>query len=873
MKRLLSLLIAVMTALTALLCLPLSVSAESMYIRKIVSVVYDDSGSMTEDGKWECANYAMQAFCGLLNSEDRLYITYMSQAQLYAANYDPKEVNLSADKIQTSVDSIRKHTGDGATPYGAVEIAFNKLKSVKDANPNTQYWLVVITDGEFDEYRSMKPRDVVDSLDEHFADYIDTVMPNGTKPQVTFLGIGGVTSPSENRDEGIYTYSASDANGIIGAMSEMADKISGRTRLKKSDLKKIDDKTIRVSSSIPLLNIAVLAQGSEAKITKAVFGGEVGLSISRKVSLSYPGRFDLVGGAYLIGDSKNVIGSGAYDITFDREINPKDVIILFEPALEMRVVITVNGREISGAADLDNVTEGDKVSVSCKIYEMGTDTEVDPSLMPPKTEFKLSILEDGKSVKQSSGKEMSISDYVLNNVETEISAAVIIDGFNPIEYSAEFTPAKYVHKVAYSIEPSFADDVRSVKLDGIASNKDFAVCFTVYADGVALTNSEAVKALNPVVKAYPQGNSGSVTYSDDGKIVFIPNASSAPAVNDGSYDVEVVCTLDDGTSAKETYTVLLAEYQVVPLDAEGSIKKTEFNGNQVSASFYITKDGVKLDKAEVENRISVLLNEEQADLKVKVDVDAGGTITVTPYTDDEHILTFWTWWTNWAYYFGLSGDDVVVTLSHSFGTASSVIDVKGESAKYVIQNVYAPLLTEILLLTAVISYIVRYLTKARFASNGVLYVGSITRNRGATGTHSMELTEVPLSQYNRFRNLWNPFKELTVSANGVNITALKGNRILCNELFPWYSEGIRPKLRNVSISTPKDIVNYCQEHDELVIHEIRTASVMDEQNRIISQDDSVYYYVRADIDYVKTGARQTEVIDSAVAFCYSTLQN
>ena len=68
-------------------------------------------------------------------------------------------------------------------------------------------------------------------------------------------------------------------------------------------------------------------------------------------------------------------------------------------------------------------------------------------------------------------------------------------------------------------------------------------------------------------------------------------------------------------------------------------------------------------------------------------------------------------------------------------------------------------------------------------------------------------------------------------------------------------------------------MNYCQENDELVIHEIKTVRVMDEQNRMISQDDSVYYFARAVITYVKVGTKQTEVIDSAVAFCYSTIQN
>ena len=247
--------------------------------------------------------------------------------------------------------------------------------------------MVVITDGAFDECNSMSNDKKKRFLNENFKDYTESVMPNGTNPQVTFLGIGDVVSPDEDQSKGIFTCAASNASGIIGAMSDMADRISGRTRLQKNDIKKIDDKTIQVSSSIPLLNIAVFAQGSQAKVTKAVYSNETSIPISRNVSLSYPGYSDLFGGAFLLGDSKNVIGSGTYNITFDKNIDLDDVIILFEPALEMRMTITVNGKEISDYSELDNVMENDKVSVSCKIYEMGTDTEVDPSLMPPGTKF------------------------------------------------------------------------------------------------------------------------------------------------------------------------------------------------------------------------------------------------------------------------------------------------------------------------------------------------------------------------------------------------------------------------------------------------------------------------------------------------------
>ena len=52
-------------------------AAEVQTNKKIISIVYDDSGSMSMDGekKWAYANYAMQTFAALLNGQDELYLT------------------------------------------------------------------------------------------------------------------------------------------------------------------------------------------------------------------------------------------------------------------------------------------------------------------------------------------------------------------------------------------------------------------------------------------------------------------------------------------------------------------------------------------------------------------------------------------------------------------------------------------------------------------------------------------------------------------------------------------------------------------------------------------------------------------------------
>ena len=619
------------------------------------------------------------------------------------------------------------------------------------------------------------------------------------------------------------------------------------------------------------MNIAVFAQGTDAEIEKAVYDNEINIPISRKAELSYPGYADLVGEASLIGDSRKVIGSGTYRIIFDEEIDLENVVILFEPALEMRMTVSINGREITDYSELDNVMEGDKISISSAIYEMGTDNIIDPSLMPPGTKFEITVSENGKTVEKSDGEEMLLQEYALKNIETEINAVLTIEGFNPIVCSRKFVPAKYEAKAVYEITPSFSSDIKSVNISNITANRDLNICFTVYKDGSALTDVNAVKALHPVIMVTPQGNDGTVTYTDDGIIVFTPNAAAEPVNASGSFDVEVACSIDDGTRAAATYTVLLADYQIVPIGTNEKIRKNEFYDNQVGVSFYITKDGIKLDKNAVEKQLSASLNEEYSDLKLNVSVASDGTIAIIPYSEEKHEVTFGNWWVNWAYYFGLEGTDLNVTVNHSLGSASSLINVIEADAGYLILDVYLPLLIEVILLAAIIAYIIRYFTKPRFASNAVLYVGSIQLNRGRAHTHSLDLYGFPLKKFNKFKNLWNPFKELNVSVSGINITAAKGNRIICNEPFPWYSDAIKPQSRTVMISSPQDIVDYCQEKDDLLIQEIRTVTVMDEQNRIIYMDDSVYYFVKAEIVYRNAGSSRREVIESAMVFCYTTI--
>ena len=103
--------------------------------KKIVSVLYDDSASMHMSGNpsWSYANYAMQAFAGLMNDNDTLMLTYMSEPEKTIRSSDQNGLlgSFKEDR-QKTVDNIRKNVDGGSiTPFAAVDTACQALIAEK----------------------------------------------------------------------------------------------------------------------------------------------------------------------------------------------------------------------------------------------------------------------------------------------------------------------------------------------------------------------------------------------------------------------------------------------------------------------------------------------------------------------------------------------------------------------------------------------------------------------------------------------------------------------------------------------------------------------------------------------------------------------
>jgi len=563
--------------------------------KKIVSVVYDDSGSMIGANRFVYANYAMQTFCSLLGAEDELYLIRMN------ADQTPQRIDLTDSRVQSSVDDIRNFPSpNGVTPFDSVVRAMNVLRGANDTNETTDYILLVITDGAFTGYDND-----AGPVRAEFNAFADERMANGTKPQVIYLGIGSATQlglHANNIKEFYASNEMTGENSIVSKMSEIANLVSGRSQIASADIKTIDEKTLEMTSNVPISNIAALVQGSAGKIA-GVTHKETGkrLNVGRNVSSYCLGFASLASQSFLITSGKENIPAGTYVLNFDQPVSAENVVLMAEPALELRLSIECNGREIDKLTELDGLREKDLISVSYKIYEYGTDQEVLLSELPQGTQTSLCVLEDGVEKQKVSGVQNTIHRYELSRSKTVFKATLQLPDFNPIEAYIDFTPLKYVH---YTVEAAYGSSTQSVKLNDIKGPHDLSLVFTLLADGVPVTDPETVKAFVPTVTLSPNGNDGEKTVRADGKFVFVPKIAPSQGFVNGSMTVTAVCSVN-GASATATYTVTEPVYEVKAEYGSGteSIKLTEIgNPHDLSIVFTVWEDGVRItDKAKIES--------------------------------------------------------------------------------------------------------------------------------------------------------------------------------------------------------------------------------------------------------------------------------
>ena len=179
--------------------------------KKVINVVYDDSGSMIENvDTWCQAKYSMEVFAAMLGDNDTMNVYVMSDYR-NGVTAGPKLTlegrNGSANNVSQVHEMI---TNASSTPFNAVRKAYSDLtESIAD-----EKWLVILTDGEFEDGKFTNAQ-----VDEYLDAKADDI-------KVMFLGMGPDAAVITTKiEKNIYGEKAENNSEILEKITDICTQI------------------------------------------------------------------------------------------------------------------------------------------------------------------------------------------------------------------------------------------------------------------------------------------------------------------------------------------------------------------------------------------------------------------------------------------------------------------------------------------------------------------------------------------------------------------------------------------------------------------------------------------------------------------------
>lgn len=234
-----------------------SVNAVQVKPSRIINLVYDDSGSMIDDGsdyldRWCQAKYALEVFAAMLEENDTMNIYAMSDFSYTDIDYSKVQPHITLSGNSDPADNVAvvhsMLTDASSTPFQTVEKAYADL-TLASAD---EKWLVVLTDGAFT--KDFQTEMEISQVNDFFNKKSDDI-------SLMYLAIGNnAMNISGNESKDIYAFSADSSTDILGRLTEMSNHIFERNRLQ------VDPANGNFSFDIPMSELIVFAQGKNISI-------------------------------------------------------------------------------------------------------------------------------------------------------------------------------------------------------------------------------------------------------------------------------------------------------------------------------------------------------------------------------------------------------------------------------------------------------------------------------------------------------------------------------------------------------------------------------------------------------------------------------
>lgn len=416
-----------------------------------IAVVFDNSGSMYKDEAWCRAKYAMEIFAAMLDYKDgdKLKIFPMWEVTTdgtskSGGSYSPIQVESKGD-IEKIANLYTPKAGD--TPYAPVNEAYEYLQKTSA----TDKWLIVLTDGEFNQEARTDQIQKVAAAE--LQKRLTGLASNDIKIQ--YLGFGKAPELQQDESKGFYAKKSTDTS-LKDDLINICNAIFQRSVLPAN---RLDGKTLELDLSMK--NLIVFVQGSDAKVEslKNAKGTKVECTLDsgqRKYStISAGGDYEnakpdtsLAGQVVTFGRC----AAGKYTLTYSSEVAPQ---IFYEPDVDIEVTLTnAEGQKVDGTSG--KLVAGE-YTITSKIIDKKTKQDV------TKHELMGNDVKVKTIVKPESGEKKELGNPCTVKLEPDKKTEIVVEGTYLKDYkiSTKDNPDLDWLKNIQVVEPSVDIDLNA----------------------------------------------------------------------------------------------------------------------------------------------------------------------------------------------------------------------------------------------------------------------------------------------------------------------------------------------------------------------------------------------------------------------------
>lgn len=628
MKRVISLLIAIMFFSVSVCAVVKADEPEASpkHIPRIVSIVFDDSGSMrgvgaaSEDAKyrWAYASYALQTFVAMMGEDDVLYVTYINRDNSI-------KIALDSESKKNYITELQNIEIKGGTPNRLKAGVDCLLSEYSEYKNNAKYYFVVMADGELDgvdEYGNnltflTKLPPVVEDAKKSFNS-------NSSGSEISaefktfFFSIGDLDEVT-----GIKNVRAKTSKEIITGLNTISAEIMGLTDITNEC--KVDGNKLEFDLKYPAHKISFLVQKSNAdfkdvSVTPTYSGIKSVDFVVEPYNLSCPSEkmnhevpdskpYGLL--SLVKEENGKPLPKGKYSFSLpelDGADNSDDdklnYTVLVEPAVKIVCEFYLNDDNTPRSfSDIKgNLYAGKTFRMKCELREIDENGNIGSVVSSDVLNRDYAIYVAGKQlvVGKDDGISLNDNEYTITVKEDyakkEFKIEVNLDNYLPLVEKNVF--GEISEKPKINGEKTIAKNKEGVKL-----TKPLFASWNSGKDGIVFAfdkiNSKDLANLEVKVDGFDGFDSKESTLKIDGNnVIYTPKTDKDFGLLPESFKISLVDTVFGDVYVEKNVEVIQPEYRLRMSrnDISGSYGITSLAQNTNGVTFVLEADYENNDK-------------------------------------------------------------------------------------------------------------------------------------------------------------------------------------------------------------------------------------------------------------------------------------